>query len=92
MGKAFSRRSVRLLLLAGVTLGVTAGVAVATIPDGGGVYTACMLKATGTIRLIDLLAPSNSLLSHCTQLEKQITWNEKGRPGPAGPRPEGRHG
>ena len=53
------------------------------------VYTACKLKATGTIRLIDPSGPSSSLLSRCTSLETQITWNQngqKGDPGPAGAR------
>jgi hypothetical protein len=32
---------------------VVAGVAYATIPDGNGVYTVCMTKKTGQIRMID---------------------------------------
>ena len=48
------------------------------------VYTACKLKATGTIRLIDPSGPSSSLLSRCTIYETQITWNQKGQPGLAG--------
>jgi hypothetical protein len=75
---------------------LAAGVAYATIPDNGGVYTACMLKNVGTIRLIDPTLPSGSLLSHCTSLETKINWNQKGQPGPAGPPgatgPAGLHG
>jgi len=43
-----------------------------------------MLKATGTIRLIDTALPSNNLLGHCLSIEKPITWNQKGDPGAAG--------
>jgi hypothetical protein len=61
------------------------GIAYATIPDSGQTYTACMLKGVGTIRLIDTSLGGNSLLGRCTSLEAQITWNQKGQPGPAGP-------
>jgi len=77
------RRAVLVLVLV-LGLLAAAGVAYATIPDGGGVYTACKLNATGTIRLIDPSGPSSSLLSHCTVLESQITWNQKGQPGDPG--------
>jgi len=80
------------LVLAGlVALLVAGGIAYATIPDGGGVFTACRLNGVGTIRLIDPSGPSSSLLSRCTQLETQIQWNAKGQTGatgqagPAGP-------
>jgi Collagen triple helix repeat (20 copies) len=76
-----------------VVLFAGAGVAYATIPDGNGVFTACRLNSVGTIRLIDPTLPSSSPLSHCTSLETQISWNQKGQagapglqgtPGPAG--------
>jgi hypothetical protein len=76
-----TRRRVALVaLVAGL---VTAGVAYATIPDSNGVYTACKLNATGTIRLID---PSLSgLLGRCNaSLETQINWNQKGQKGDPG--------
>ena len=82
------RRGPRLLLLAGAALATTAGVAFATIPDSGGVYSACMLKTTGTIRLIDPSLPSSNLRSRCTSLETPISWSQqgpKGDPGAAGP-------
>jgi len=73
------------LVLAGlVGLLVAGGIAYATIPDGGGVFTACRLNGVGTIRLIDPSGPSSSLLSRCTQLETQIQWNAKGQQGPPG--------
>jgi hypothetical protein len=78
-------RRVRLVALVLVLLGLAGGVAYATIPDGGGVYTACMLKNVGTVRLIDPSLPASSLMSHCTSLETQITWNQQGQPGPQGP-------
>lgn len=77
------RRAVLVVVLV-LALLAAAGVAYATIPDAGGVYTACKLNATGTIRLIDPAGPSTSLLSHCTALESQITWNQKGQQGVPG--------
>jgi collagen triple helix repeat protein len=74
------------ITLAALALGaaLAGGVAWATIPADTGLYTACKLKATGTIRLIDPSGPSSSLLSHCTTLESLITWNQKGLKGDAG--------
>ena len=74
------------ITLAGLALGaaLAGGVAWATIPADSGLYTACKLKATGTIRLIDPAGPSSSLLSHCTTYETQITWNQKGPKGDPG--------
>ena len=62
-------------------------VAWATIPADTSLYTACKLKATGTIRLIDPSGPSGSLLSRCTSLETQITGARTGRRATPG-RPE----
>jgi hypothetical protein len=39
--------------------------AYASIPDGSGVYTACLLKNVGTIRLIDPTLPASNPISHC---------------------------
>ena len=50
---SFVRKPAAVFALAAAALLVAAGVAYATIPDANGVYTACRLKATGTIRLID---------------------------------------
>jgi hypothetical protein len=61
-----------------------AGIAYATIPDGGGVVTACMLKNVGTVRLIDTSLPSSNVLSHCTAFESQVSWNQKGQAGTPG--------
>ena len=44
-----------------------------------------MLKNVGTIRLVDPSLPASNLMSHCTSLETQITWNQQGQPGPQGP-------
>jgi hypothetical protein len=72
------RHLVLLLAVAAVVLG---GVAYAAIPDAGGVYTACRLNATGTIRLIDPSLGSSNLLGHCVALESKITWNQTGQAG-----------
>src|SRR4051794_4693153 len=78
------------------TLTLAGGIAYATIPNDSKTFTACMLKNVGTIRLIDPSLPSSSLMSHCSSLETQLNWNEKGQPGAAGPAgpagPAGRDG
>ncbi len=76
----------RLLLAAGLAVAAfaVAGIAYAAIPGSGGVYTACMLKGVGTIRLIDPSLPKNAFDSHCTSIEQQITWNQVGPPGMPG--------
>jgi len=61
-----------------------AGIAYATIPGAGAVYTACMLKNVGTVRLIDPSLPASKLMSHCTSLETEVTWNQQGQPGTPG--------
>jgi hypothetical protein len=65
-------------------LALGSGIAYATIPDGGGVVTACMLKNVGTVRLIDTSLPSSNVLSHCTAFESQVSWNQKGQAGTPG--------
>lgn len=77
----------RLVTAAGVVavVAIAAGVAYATIPGPGDVYSACMLKGVGTIRLIDKSLQSTNLMSHCTDKESEISWNQAGQPGPAGP-------
>jgi hypothetical protein len=67
-------------------LAVTGGVAYATIPGGGGVYSACMLNSTGLIRLIDTSLPPSSPLSHCYSNETLVSWNQSGPPGGKGDR------
>ena len=73
----------RLLITAAATVvAVTmAGIAWASIPGPGKVYSACMLKGLGTIRLIDKSLPSTNLMSHCTDKEVEISWNQAGQPG-----------
>src|SRR5207248_5644801 len=53
MGRFLGRRGLRSGLLIVAVLAVAGGIAYAAIPDSAGVYTACKLNATGTIRLID---------------------------------------
>ena len=84
MSALIGRHSRRVVLIAGALLAFAGGIAYATIPDGSGVYTACMLKNVGTIRLIDPSLPASNLISHCTSLESKITFDQQGRPGPIG--------
>jgi hypothetical protein len=48
------------------------------------VFNACLLNGVGTIRLIDKSLSSTNLMSHCTDKETEISWNQAGQPGPAG--------
>jgi hypothetical protein len=68
-----------------VAAATVSGVAYATIGGAGSVYTACMLKGVGTIRLIDKSLPAANLMSHCTDKETEISWNQTGQPGLSGP-------
>jgi hypothetical protein len=77
-------RSRRLGLLSGILVLGVAGVGYATIPDAGRVYTACMLKNVGTVRLIDPSLPAKNLMSHCSTLESPITWDQQGARGTPG--------
>ena len=79
------RRAVVVAVAVVITLAAAAGLAYATIPDNGKVFTACMLKSVGTVRLIDSYLPSTNPMSHCTSLETQVTWNQQGQQGPQGP-------
>ncbi|MGZ4380197.1 MAG: hypothetical protein ACXVZ2_02560 [Gaiellaceae bacterium] len=63
---------------------IAAGVAYAAIPDSNGVIHACMLKSTGTIRLIDPSLSSKDLRGHCTTLETEVSWSQQGPKGDPG--------
>jgi hypothetical protein len=69
-----------LLVAVAIILAVGVGSAVAAIPNGNGKYSACLVKATGAVRLINF-----PKVSTCPQGEKLIVWNAKGPQGPAGP-------
>jgi len=92
MRRFFPSAGFRIAVGALLTLALAAGVAFAAIPDSNGSkYHTCMLKAPGTIRLIDLSLPASNLLSHCTSLETELTWNQQGPqglPGAAGAKGE----
>jgi hypothetical protein len=85
MRKVSARRIRRLIVGAAAFLALATGIAYATIPDSGKVYTACMLKQVGTVRLIDTSLPASNPLSHCSSaLETPVTWNQQGPAGPPG--------
>jgi hypothetical protein len=84
MKPRWARKRFLVAVVAGaVALGV-GGVAFASIPSSSGLYTACVLKGVGTIRLIDPSLSKNSFESHCSFLEQQVTWNQSGPPGTPG--------
>jgi hypothetical protein len=80
------RHTGRVVLFSVALLAIVGGIAYATIPDSGGVYTACMVKNVGTIRLIDPSLSSTNVQSHCTSLETKITWSQVGPTGLQGPK------
>ena len=53
MRNLLHHRGLRLAGLVAAGIAAASGIAYATIPDANKVYTACMLKNLGTIRLID---------------------------------------
>jgi hypothetical protein len=82
-----TRKTLLVAALCATAVLAAAGIAYAVIPDASGQYTACMLKGVGTIRLIDKSASPSSVLSHCTSLETEISWNKQGVPGTNGVSP-----
>src|SRR5207253_6465079 len=67
-------------LVSGMLVVLGATVAVAQIPDSGGVIHGCYTKSTGTIRIIDASVTS------CKQGETAISWYQTGPVGPQGPK------
>jgi hypothetical protein len=84
MDLQLARRTRRIALGTGAVVVVSAGIAYAATSGGTDVISACKLNSVGTIRLID---PSRSgLAGNCSNLETEISWNQKGPAGPAGPK------
>ncbi len=77
-----STRRGRIAVGAAAALAISGGVAYATGSGGSGVITACELNNVGTIRLIEPGRPG--LKGHCSNIETQVTWNQKGQPGVKG--------
>jgi type VI secretion system Hcp family effector len=95
-----SRRARTGAVLVAGTLGVGAAIAIAAVPDGGGVFHACYTSAVGAgtipastgpnIRLID---PSAGQQCDPASNEHAFTFNQQGQPGPQGePGPAGAEG
>jgi hypothetical protein len=76
------RRLVRLAVVTVALMGAVAGIAYATIPGSGGVFTACVQKSTGNVRLIDPSVGGKD--GQCGPPENQVTWNQLGQPGATG--------
>jgi type VI secretion system secreted protein Hcp len=88
------RTSAKTLALVAVAILIAAGTyAVASIPDSGGVITACWdhnndTAHFGTLRVIDPSLPAAGHSNYeysCLTNETQITWNQQGPQGPVGP-------
>jgi hypothetical protein len=82
-----SRRRRLAVTAVGLVTLVFAGVALATIPDGGGVINGCYAKKDGSLRVID------TSVAQCKGGEAPLTWNQTGPQGPKGdPGPQGSKG
>src|SRR3954469_9261086 len=80
----FTTRRGQVLVATTAALAVSGGIAYATGSGGSDVITAGELNNVGTIRLIE---PGKSgLKGHCSNIETQVTWNQKGVPGEQGPK------
>ena len=79
-----SRRIVVIGVAALSVLIAAAGISYATIPDSNKLFTACMVKSSGAVRLIDPSLPASSPMSHCKSSEQLVTWNQQGLPGADG--------
>jgi hypothetical protein len=88
--RRFIHRPRRLAFVTAALFAAAGGIAYATVPDSANVFHACMLKATGTIRMVDPSATAPSLLRQpcSTTLETPISFNQQGPVGPAGPQGE----
>jgi hypothetical protein len=76
------RRTGIVLLLAAVGLAAAGGIAYATIPDGSGVFHACVNAHNGNVRIIDPGASGKA--GHCKGNEQAVSWNQTGPPGTPG--------
>ena len=62
-----------------VVLALGVGTVYAAIPNGSGTYSACLVKATGTVRLINF-----PKVDTCPKGQKLIDWKRTGPQGAAG--------
>jgi hypothetical protein len=86
MGRmGLTRRALAIGAAAVTALALAGGIASATIPDAHKVFSACVRKAGGSIRLIDRALAHSNPMSHCTRRENLVSWNKIGQQGPAGP-------
>ncbi|WP_394553767.1 collagen-like protein [Agromyces sp. MMS24-JH15] len=61
------------------------GAAVAAASSAPPTIVSCVSKLTGDVRLIEPSLGSRHPLGTCTKVERQVSWNAEGVPGPAGP-------
>ena len=73
------RRGILTAAAAGLAvLAVGGGVALATIPGGGGAISGCYAKKDGSLRVIDASSAT------CKAGEAALVWNQTGPQGPKG--------
>jgi hypothetical protein len=67
------------------TTALAGSVAWAAIPGEGNVFSACMRKDTGSVRLIDKSLPATNSMSKCKPFtETEVSWNQQGPQGNPG--------
>jgi len=70
------RRHLRFWLVLGAVAALAAAVGgYAATRDAQGTFHACVLNSTGAVRLVDSSLDSQSLRSHCTAQESEVSWN-----------------
>jgi hypothetical protein len=79
--RRLGRRSLVVGGVAVVMVAGGAGIGLASIPSGTGVFHGCYVKSGGALRLID-----PSAHQQCKRGELAVSWNQAGQRGPAGPR------
>src|SRR5262245_55482662 len=85
MGERLShvlRRRTGLLMFVAVAGLAAGGIAYATIPDGSGVFHACVKDPNGNVRLID--PGSRGAAGECRGNESAVSWSQTGPTGPQG--------
>jgi hypothetical protein len=74
--------SLRILAAAGIAVGAMGvGVTYADIPDANNVFTACVTKSSGAVRMINV---EKTPKPRCKDSEKKVRWNQYGQRGPRG--------
>lgn len=81
--RRWGRRTLVTLAAFCAVLAIGGSVALATVPDSGGVISSCYNKSGGALRVVD------PAVSKCSAGEQALTWNQTGPKGATGPQGPG---